>query len=469
MGHRWFHSHVLLTLNQREKKTVIAADSCLPDSGPYVSWNGRRRRNLNSERMISIILGGGAGTRLFPLTHRRSKPAVPLAGKYRLIDVPLSNSINSGVNRIFVLTQFNSASLNRHIAQTYRFDRFRDGFVNILAAEQTPVSKEWFQGTADAVRQSTPHLTPYRYDHVLILSGDQLYTMDYRRMLEHHLSHKADVTIATIPVNASDAPEFGILKTDSNSRISEFYEKPSPNNLDGLESPVSESMSSDGRVYLASMGIYIFSKGVLQALLDDNADAVDFGKQIIPNSINSRTVVSYPFHGYWSDIGTIKSFYDANLMLGRQRPEFNIYNPRMPLYTNARMLPPAKIEASHIDSSLIAEASVIVNSKVSESVIGLRSYIGRGSLVEQTVMMGSDYFPWHDPLVRPTVDGPDRPGIGAGSIIRGAIIDRNVSIGEGCSLTNDQRVQNADGNNYHIRDGVIVVPKNATIPAGTVI
>lgn len=419
--------------------------------------------------MIAIILGGGAGSRLFPLTHRRSKPAVPLAGKYRLIDIPLSNSINSDINRIFVLTQYNSASLNRHIAQTYRFDRFRDGFVTILAAEQTPYSKEWFQGTADAVRQSMQHLALYRYDHVLILSGDQLYTMDYREMLSHHESNGAEITIATIPVVASDAPGFGILKTDRQGIITEFYEKPAPENVPGLESPVAAEMEATGRHYLASMGIYIFSKGVLQRLLDSRSDSHDFGKDIIPGSIDTHRVVSYPFDGFWSDIGTIKSFYDANLMLARRKPEFDIYNPKMPLYTNARMLPPAKVERCFVEESLIAEASVIVDSKISNSVVGLRSYIGRNTTIRNSVLMGSDYFRWHDPSVRPTVDGPDLPGIDEDSYIEGAIIDRNVSIGKRCVIRNRDQVQHLDADNYHIRDGIIVIPKNTCIPDDTII
>ncbi len=419
--------------------------------------------------MIAIILGGGAGKRLFPLTHRRSKPAVPLAGKYRLIDIPLSNSINSDVSRIFVLTQFNSASLNRHIAQTYRFDRFRHGFVTILSAEQTPYSKEWFQGTADAVRQSMQHVELYRYNHVLILSGDQLYTMDYREMLDHHESANADLTIATIPVTAAEAPDFGILKTGADGVIKEFYEKPSPDSVAGLESPVTREMKDAGRVFLASMGIYIFSKGILRAALDREPDSHDFGKEIIPNSIDSIRVVSYPFDGFWSDIGTIRSFYDANLMLAGQKPGFDIYNPKMPLYTNARMLPPAKIQRSTIENALIAEAAVVVNCNISNSVIGLRSFIGEHTTIRNTVMMGSDYFRWHDSDVRATVDGPRRPGIDRDSFIDGAIIDLNVSIGKGCVIRNRDNVQHYDGDGYYIRDGIIVIPKNASIPDGTVI
>jgi len=419
--------------------------------------------------MISIILGGGAGTRLFPLTQRRAKPAVPIAGKYRLIDIPLSNCINSGIDTIFVLTQFNSASLNRHIAQTYRFDRFRRGFVNILAAEQTPGSSDWFQGTADAVRQSMQHVALYKTDHVLVLSGDQLYTMDYREMRAHHIACGADITIASIPVSREDAPKFGILKTSPDHRITEFYEKPKAEDVSGLESKVSKKMKGEGREYLASMGIYIFSKGVLARLLEERADSHDFGKEIIPESIDTHRVYSYPFEGYWSDIGTIRSFYEANLMLARPRPAFDIYDPKMPLHTNPRMLPPAKILESTISQSLIAEATVISKSTISNSVIGLRSFIGRNCTIKDSIIMGSDYYRWHDPSVRPTEEGPALPGIDNGTIIEGAIIDRNVSIGQGCVIRNSKNVSEYDGENYYIRDGIVIVPKNACIPDDTII
>ncbi|MFT5142909.1 MAG: glucose-1-phosphate adenylyltransferase [Rhodothermales bacterium] len=418
---------------------------------------------------IGIILGGGAGSRLHPLTHHRSKPAVPLGGKYRLIDIPVSNCINSDVEKIFVLTQYNSASLNRHIAQTYRFDRFRQGFVTILAAEQTPQSANWFQGTADAVRQCMVHVNTYRHDHILVLSGDQLYTMDYRKMAAFHKESKADITIATIPVNAADAPGFGILKTDANGMISEFYEKPSLEELDGKESPVSDAMKDQGRTYLASMGIYMFTAGVLERLLKQDPDANDFGKQIIPDAIGNERVASYPFEGYWSDIGTIRSFFDANLMLANKKPEFDLYDPKFPLHTNARMLPPAKIETSFIQDSIISEACVILNSQISNSVIGLRSFIGRDTTIKNTVFMGADYFPWHEPGQKDTVEGPENPGVDEGSYIEGCIVDRNVSIGKRCIIKNQDRVQEFDGDNYFIRDGIVVIPKNTRIPDDTII
>ncbi len=421
------------------------------------------------DEIIAIILGGGAGTRLYPLTKHRAKPAVPLAGKYRLIDVPISNCINSHISRIFVLTQFNSASLNRHIARAYRFDRFRQGFVTILAAEQTPFSKDWFQGTADAVRQSMRHVSIFQYDYVLILSGDQLYSMDYREMTEHHKQLGAGITIATIPVTAQEAPGFGILKTADQHLITEFYEKPPHEELAGKESPVSEEMQAAGRVYLASMGIYIFSRGVLRDLLDGHPNAHDFGKEIIPNAIDTYRVVSFPFSGYWSDIGTIRSFYDANLMLAQRHPQFDLYNPKRPLYTNARMLPPAKVQSSYIQDSIIAEASIVVNSQITNSVIGLRSFIGSNTTIKDTIFMGADYFPWHDVTLRETVEGPARPGVEEESYIEGAIIDRNGSIGKRCVIKNREHVQEGEGPNFYIRDGIVVIPKNAEIPDDTII
>ncbi|ARA92160.1 MAG: glucose-1-phosphate adenylyltransferase [Bacteroidetes bacterium] len=421
------------------------------------------------EKLLAVILGGGAGTRLFPLTLRRSKPAVPLAGKYRLIDIPVSNCINSNINRIFVLTQYNSASLNRHISRTYTFDRFRSGFVNIMAAEQTPMSKEWFQGTADAVRRSMPHLSVYRHSHVLILSGDQLYQMDYRDMFAHHVKKQADITIATIPVTAEEAPAFGILKTDEEELITEFHEKPPLDKLKGKESPVPDKLEKEGRIYLASMGIYIFNKETLQEMLDERPEDNDFGKQIIPRAIKQRRVVSYAFDGYWSDIGTVRSFFEANLMLAQKYPAFDLYSPDHQLYTNPRLLPPAKIQSSYVQDSLIAEGSVIINSQISNSVIGIRSYIGNNTTIKNTVLMGADYYPWIDHTRRDPVEGPEHPGINEEAYIEGAIVDKNVSIGRRCIVKNRDQVQEGEGPNFYIRDGIVVIPKNAVIPDDTII
>ncbi len=420
--------------------------------------------------IIAIVLGGGAGSRLFPLTQHRSKPAVPLAGKYRLIDIPISNSLNSGINRILVLTQFNSASLNRHVSEAYRFDRFGRGFVTVLAAEQTIHSKEWFQGTADAVRQSFQHLQGHRHEYVLILSGDQLYQMDYRPMIAQHKKKKAAISIATIPVTAEDATGFGILKTDENGFIEKFVEKPPLDALDGLESEVSDEMKAEGRIYLASMGIYIFNRNVLGKDLEDNQDFTDFGKQVIPKAIQDHAVVSYPFTGYWSDIGTIRSFYDANLGLAARKPAFDTYNPMRPIYTNARILPPAKIESCYIQDSLIAEACIIVNSHISNSVIGIRQFIGYNTTIRNSILMGADYYNWHDSSMRTReVDGPNLPGIGRETYLENAIVDRNASIGEHCVIKNQDKVHEADGDFYYIRDGIVIIPKNAVVPNGTVI
>ncbi|MCS3698031.1 glucose-1-phosphate adenylyltransferase [Salinibacter ruber] len=419
--------------------------------------------------ILTVILGGGKGTRLYPLTKLRAKPAVPLAGRYRLIDVPVSTSINSGITRIFVLTQYNSASLNRHLARAYQFDRFSNGFVSILAAEQTPSSKDWFQGTADAVRRSLPHIEGHRHRHVLILSGDQLYSMDYRKMLAHHRETDADVTLGTIPVAADDATSFGILKTDDEHIITEFHEKPDRDELDGLESPVGPGLEDEGRVYHASMGMYIFDREPLHELLDANPNDHDFGNQIIPKAIDKMRVASYPFSDYWSDIGTIRSFYEANLMLAEPEPPFSLYDPNRPLYTRARMLPPAKVQNSTVQDSLITEGSLVENSQISKSVVGIRSYVGPDTTLKNTVMMGADHFRWHDMEERGFVEGPANPGIGENSYVEGAIIDKNVSIGKRCIIKNRDNVQEAEEEKYHIRDGIVVIPKNTHIPDDTII
>ena len=413
--------------------------------------------------LLAVILGGGAGTRLYPLTKLRSKPAVPLGGKYRLIDIPISSCVNSDINRIFVLTQYNSASLNRHIAAAYRFDSFRNGFVSILAAEQTPSSENWYQGTADAVRQCLPHLMDQEFSHVLILSGDQLYSMDYRKMFDHHLENNADITIGTIPVNAADAPGFGILKTNDESEISEFYEKPKTEELPGKESLVTDELKAEGRIYLASMGIYLFGREILYKMLTDTPEDHDFGKQIIPAAISQKKVVSYPFTGYWSDLGTVKSFFDANLMLAQPKPPFSLYDKVSPLYTNARMLPPAKIQHSMIEDSLICEGSLILHSEVIRSVVGLRSYIGAGAKIRNSIIMGFDKYSWLDE------GATGVHGIGENVVIENAIIDKNARIGKGSVLTNTQGIQEGERDGIYIKDGLVVVTKDTSIPEHTVI
>jgi glucose-1-phosphate adenylyltransferase len=422
------------------------------------------------QRALAVILGGGAGTRLFPLTGHRAKPAVPLAGKYRLVDVPISNCINSGLDRIFVVTQFNSASLNKHIARSYVFDRFRAGFVTILAAEQTPRSEKWFQGTADAVRQSMLHMRSYPHDRVVILSGDQLYAMDYGEMLAHHEASGADITIGVTPVVAADAPGFGILKTDAAQRITEFYEKPKLDELGGKESPVAPELAREGRVYLASMGIYVFDTKVLGDVLADHPDEHDFGKEIIPGAIRGGSrVVAYPFTGYWNDIGTVRSFFETNIMLASPKPDFNLYDARMPLYTNARMLPPAKVTRSRVEHSLVCEGAVIIDSDVSDSVVGIRSYVGARTRMHRVVMMGADYYPWSGADGQMRVQGPPAPGIGEDTRIENAIVDKNVSVGRRCVITNWGGVEEGEGPGFYIRDGIVVLTKNAVIPDGTTI
>jgi glucose-1-phosphate adenylyltransferase len=420
-------------------------------------------------QMLAVILGGGAGTRLFPLTSDRAKPAVPLAGKYRLIDVPISNCINSGLYRIFVLTQYNSASLNNHITHSYVFDRFHGGFVTILAAEQTASSELWYQGTADAVRQSMPHIRSVPHDRVVILSGDQLYAMDYRKMLAHHDATGADITVAATPVNADDAPGFGIMHTDDEHRITAFYEKPKRDELAGKESPATPEMEAAGRIYLASMGIYIFNASTLRDVLDCNPDDHDFGKQIIPNAIDRLRVVAYPFTGYWNDIGTVRSFFETSIMLAEPHPAFNLYDPAFPLYTNARMLPPAKMTRTRVEHAIVAEGSIIEDSEITDSVIGVRSYICGGTRIHRAVLLGSDYYGWQSSDMRSYAQGPERPGIGVGTQIENAIIDRNVAIGRNCRIVNSAGIREGEGPNWYIRDGIVVIPKNAEIPDGTVI
>jgi glucose-1-phosphate adenylyltransferase len=420
--------------------------------------------------VIAVILGGGAGTRLFPLTRDRAKPAVPLAGKYRLVDVPISNCINSGLDRIFVVTQYNSASLNNHIARSYVFDRFGSGFVTILAAEQTQSSEMWYQGSADAVRKSIGHIRGYPHAQVVILSGDQLYSMDYRVLLAHHKQNRADITIAATPVVADDAPGFGILKMDEAHQITEFYEKPRRHELEGKDSPVSSQLEAQGRRYLASMGIYIFEADVLREVLDQHPDDHDFGKAIIPRAIHERRVIAYPFTEYWNDIGTVRSFFETNIMLAQPKPAFNLYDASMPLYTEARMLPPAKITRCHIENTIIGEGSVIVESEISDSVIGIRSFIDRGTTIRRAVLMGADFYWWAEPRARARIqEGPDLPGIGTGTRIENAIIDTNAAIGEHCVIVNKGGVQEGEGPGFYIRDGIVVVVKNAEIPDGTVI
>ncbi len=415
---------------------------------------------------IAIILGGGRGTRLDPLTRHRSKPAVPIAGKYRLVDIPISNCLNSRIRKIFVLTQFNSASLNRHIKNTYNFDNFSHGFVDILAAEQTPKSQHWFQGTADAVRQSIHHISNYAYSHVLILSGDQLYQMDYRKLLEVHERDNADLTVATIPVDASEATEFGIMKTNDDGMIESFVEKPSADELDKWASETSPDMKEQGRVYLASMGIYVFSKDVMLKLFKDNPDATDFGKEIIPKAIQEgKKVSSYSFKGYWTDIGTISSFYESNLELANALPAFNLYDNERVIYTRARLLPASKLTGTNLERVLVAEGCIIEASRIERSVIGIRSRIGKGTTIETSIVMGNDHFATQDDFDQ---QSPDLPlmGIGQRCFISRAIIDKNARIGNDVKITGGTHLEDGEYEKHSVVDGIVIIQKGAIIPDG---
>ncbi len=416
--------------------------------------------------VIAIILGGGRGTRLHPLTKFRSKPAVPIAGKYRLVDIPISNCLNSDIRQIFVLTQFNSASLNRHIKNTYNFDVFSSGFVDILAAEQTPKSQNWFQGTADAVRQSLHHLRNHSYEHVLILSGDQLYQMDYRDMLRQHKEKGAELTVATIPVNAEDATGFGIMKTNRNGRIENFVEKPDASELENWKSNTPDQFSSQGRDYLASMGIYVFNKETLDRLFEQNPDGTDFGKEYIPKEIDSGgKVYSYEFGGYWTDIGTIKSFFDANLELTQTLPSFNLYDNEKYIYTRARLLPASKLMGTTLDYSVVAEGCIISASRIARSVVGIRSRIGRGTTIEDSIVMGNDYFPTEDELNSTSGDHPTI-GIGDRCYISNTIVDKNCRIGNDVRIVGGNHLEDGKYERHYVVDGIVIVPKGQVIPDG---
>ncbi len=418
---------------------------------------------------LAVILGGGRGTRLHPLTGHRSKPAVPIAGKYRLVDIPISNCINSDIRKIFVLTQFNSASLNRHIKNTYNFDSFSSGFVDILAAEQTIGSTDWFQGTADAVRQSIHHLENHDYEQVLILSGDQLYQMDFRHLLNQHKETGADVTIATIPVSKEDATGFGIMKKDNQRRIDSFIEKPSLDQLESWKSPVDDTLAREGKEYLASMGIYVFNRDRLMELMNAYASATDFGKEIIPKALEGNYgVYSYEFTGYWTDIGTIRSFYEANLELSDAVPKFNLYDNRNPIYTRARLLPASKVSGTSIDQSVVSEGCIIEAESIKRSVVGIRTRIGKGTIVENTIIMGSDAFNTIEELSH---DHPDRPALGIGEhcVISNAIIDKNARIGHHVSIKGSHSLKDGDYGSYHVVDGIVIVVKGQSIEDGTTI
>ena len=425
---------------------------------------------IYAKETVSVILGGGAGSRLSPLTASRSKPAVPIAGKYRLVDIPISNCINSNLNRIFVLTQFNSASLNQHIKNTYHFSAFSSGFVDILAAEQTPDNPGWFQGTADAVRQSLRHLDKMDFEYVLILSGDQLYQMDFSKMIDAHKKSGAALTIATIPVGEREAPEFGILKSNNENVITSFIEKPNKDLLPDWVSDTGAEMQGQGRHYLASMGIYVFNKEILYKLLNEvHAKATDFGKEIIPDSIAHYKVLSYQYDGYWTDIGNIYSFFEANIALTEAIPPFNLFDSAQTIYTRPRMLPPAKISGTMIDRAIIAEGSIIHAASVTQSVIGIRSRIGKDTVVKNVYIMGCDYYETIDQINEKTNAGKPILGIGERCIIEDAIVDKNCSIGNDVVIRGGAHLEKTDHPLYTIKDNIVVIKKGAVIPNGFVI
>lgn len=418
-------------------------------------------------KALAIILGGGQGSRLFPLTETRSKPAVPIAGKYRLVDIPISNCINSDISRIFVLTQFNSASLNQHIKNTYHFSQFSDSFVDIMAAEQTPNNKNWFQGTADAVRQCMHHFLGYEFEYALILSGDQLYQMDFNEMIEAHAKAKADITIATLPVTAKDAPEFGILKTDSKSIIKEFIEKPAPELLPEWTSLVSEESQREGKIYLASMGIYVFNRDLLVKLMQ-NPESTDFGKEIIPQSIKSLKALSYQYEGYWTDIGNIDSFFEANLGLTDEIPQFNLFDNAKIVYTRARLLPPSKISGTTLERTMVSDGCIINASRIEHSVIGIRARIGRGTTIVNSYIMGNDFYQNLEEIDMSYNNGKVM-GIGERCYLNNCIVDKNVFIGNDVRVNGGNHLPDSNNELYSVKDGVVVIKKGAVLPNGFVI
>jgi glucose-1-phosphate adenylyltransferase len=432
----------------------------------------RTRMSVNSSDVLSVIMGGGQGTRLFPLTRERSKPAVPLAGKYRLVDIPISNCINSGLRRIYLLTQFNSASLHRHISQSYKFDQFSGGFVEILAAEQTFKDTSWYQGTADAVRKNLVHFLNHDFDYLLILSGDQLYRMDFRRIIAEHTESEADITVSTIPVPRSQAGAFGIMQIDSSMRITRFVEKPKePAMLDSLrlDHTVQAQLGLNPKedFLLASMGIYLFNRDVVLKLLD-NAHT-DFGKHIIPSSITDNKVHAFIFQGYWEDVGTIRSFFEANLDLVSDLPRFNFFDMSAPIFTRPRFLPASKINAAEIDHAIISDGCIINRSRVNYSIIGVRSVIDEGCALSRTILLGCDYYESDASIRQYAERGLPRIGVGNNTTIENAIIDKNARIGRDCRISPAGKPNKMDHALYYIRDGIVIIPKNGVIPHGTVI
>ena len=430
------------------------------------------RQSANTSNVLSVIMGGGQGTRLFPLTKERAKPAVPLAGKYRLVDIPISNCINSRLRRIYLLTQFNSASLHRHIAQSYKFDHFSGGFVELLAAEQTYTDTSWYQGTADAVRKNLIHFLNHEWDYLLILSGDQLYRMDFREIIEAHAESAADITVATIPVGRSEAQSLGIMQTDADHRIVRFVEKPKdPAVLDSLRLPAewhaSLGIKEEGELFLASMGIYVFNRDIICRLLDNTL--TDFGKHVIPNAIHDLRVCSFVFQGYWEDIGTIRAFFEANLDVTNELPRFNFFDMAAPIFSRPRFLPGSKINGAQIDHAVISDGCILNRAVITHSIVGLRSVVGVATVLNRVILLGSDFYESLESIVDHETSGQPRIGIGSNCRIENTIVDKNARIGNNVVISPAGKPEKVDHPNYYIRDGIVVIPKNGVIPHGMVI
>lgn len=435
-----------------------------------MSYTGRQ--SINTSNVLSVIMGGGQGTRLFPLTKERAKPAVPLAGKYRLVDIPISNCINSNLRRIYLLTQFNSASLHRHISQSYKFDHFSGGFVEILAAEQTYTDASWYQGTADAVRKNMIHFLNHDWDYLLILSGDQLYRMDCREIVAQHRETGADITIATIPVGRYEAQSLGLMRIAEDRRITSFLEKPKePHLLDSMRLPPEWfdrlGVQGAGDLYLASMGIYVFNRDVVQKLL--NNSLTDFGKHIIPRAIDVEKVYSYIFQGYWEDIGTIRAFFEANLDLTNELPRFNFFDMMAPIFSRPRFLPGSKINGAQIDHAIVSDGCILNHARIAHSIVGLRCIVGSGTSLNRVIMLGSDFYESQESIDENGRAGRPAIGIGRNTRVENTIVDKNARIGDDVFISPAGKPENVDHPNYYIRDGVVIIPKNGVIPNGMVI
>jgi len=430
------------------------------------------RQSLNTSNVLSVIMGGGEGKRLFPLTKDRAKPAVPLAGKYRLVDIPISNCINSGFRRVYILTQFNSASLHSHISRTYKFDQFTTGFVEILAAQQTPTNTSWYEGTADAVRKNLIHFLSHDFEYLVILSGDQLYRMDFRPLIAQHKETEADITIATIPVNRAAAQSLGILQIADDLRITRFVEKPKDAAMiDSLKlSPEMQAkleIKNPDECLLASMGIYVFNRKLICELLDNSCS--DFGKHIIPQSIPTRRVFSYVFQGYWEDVGTIRSFFEANLDLVTELPRFNFFDMNAPVFSRPRFLPGSKINGAQIEHAVISDGCIINRARITSTIVGLRTIVEAGTELNRVVILGSDFYESQESVQRHEREGKPRIGIGTNCKIENAIIDKNARIGNNVTISPAGKPDNVDHALYYIRDGIVIIPKGGIIPHGTVI